>query len=157
MEHLVNLVHIDLPEQHISSEAAHAFSDRLRQQEIRCQLFLAHKKTLTKALNVAFELEAPNAAAGTSLRVWQTMLRNFMKNQSLTMDQIKERWRSGQRLARSQGKLKLILTWKQEQEASQEGVEALTEHQEVPNKEAAVETIRAQEDRYGDQQLALVY
>jgi hypothetical protein len=39
-----------------------------------------------------------------------------------------------------------------ESEANQAKKEVVAEHQQVPNEEAAVETIGAPEDRYGDQQ-----
>jgi hypothetical protein len=42
-------------------------------------------------------------------------------------------------------------------EANPEEIDAVAEHQEVPNKEAAVETIGALEDQSGDQQLAVEY
>jgi hypothetical protein len=40
-------------------------------------------------------------------------------------------------------------------EVNPEEVEVIAENQEVPNEEVAVETIRALEDQYGDQHLAL--
>jgi hypothetical protein len=40
-------------------------------------------------------------------------------------------------------------------EANPEKIENESEHQEVPNEESAVETIRALEDRYGDWHLAI--
>jgi hypothetical protein len=43
----------------------------------------------------------------------------------------------------------------EEEEANQEKGEAVAQHQEVPNEEAAVEMIRALEDLSGDQQLAM--
>jgi hypothetical protein len=42
-------------------------------------------------------------------------------------------------------------------EANQAEIEAIAEHQEVPNEEAAMETIRALEDRSGDHQPAVGY
>jgi hypothetical protein len=82
IDDLAYCAHVDLPKRNISREAAVAFADRVREPEIRCQLHLGRKKTLSEAL----ELEVADTAAGTSLRVWQTMSRKFRKSQSPTVE-----------------------------------------------------------------------
>jgi hypothetical protein len=49
----------------------------------------------------------------------------------------------------------MLETCLEKMELNPEGIKAVAEHQDVPNEEAAVETVRALEDQSGDQQLAV--
>lgn len=61
-DNLAHYTHTGLPEDLISKEAAHAFTNGIRQQEVR-HLLLGEKKTLTEALNQGLKLEAADIAA----------------------------------------------------------------------------------------------
>jgi hypothetical protein len=49
IDHLSHHAHIDLPEQNISREAIRAFTDGVRDREIRCHLLVTHKKTFSES------------------------------------------------------------------------------------------------------------
>jgi replicative DNA helicase len=57
-------VSVNSTEQHINREAARAFAHVVRERDLRRQLLLRGKKTQSKALNEALELEAVDMEVG---------------------------------------------------------------------------------------------
>jgi hypothetical protein len=80
---LTHCAHEELSEHLFSIEAAHAFSDGIRERDIRRQLLFGGNKTLSEAFSQALELEAADIAAEAPSRVRNTTARTFWKIQPL--------------------------------------------------------------------------
>jgi hypothetical protein len=80
------LAHVELSENHFTEQAAHIFTQRARDQEIRPRLHLGRKKTLREALNQALQLEAAHAAVGMPTGIRHTTTTKFRKSKSPTTE-----------------------------------------------------------------------
>jgi hypothetical protein len=68
IEHLAHHVHDGLP-QDIQREAAYAFFNRIRDQELKFHLLIGGERTLDEAIGQALRLEAAKAAARIPARL----------------------------------------------------------------------------------------
>jgi hypothetical protein len=62
IQHLAHRVHVELP-QYVQREAAYAFFNRIRDQELKLRLLIGGERTLVEAICQALRLEAAKAAA----------------------------------------------------------------------------------------------
>jgi hypothetical protein len=69
VEHLAHRAIVGLPVGYIQTEAAHAFSDVVRDREVKQHLLMGGDRTLNEALNQALKLEAAKAAAWPTARL----------------------------------------------------------------------------------------
>jgi hypothetical protein len=68
IEHLAHRVHVGLP-QYVQREAAYAFFNRIRDQELKFHLLICDEKTLDEAIYRTLRLESANASARIPTRL----------------------------------------------------------------------------------------